>query len=351
MIQQAIARLVEGHELSATEVDGSLEEIISGKATPAQIAGFLVAMRGKGETADELAAFASTFRRHSLKIHPVVKGRLVDTCGTGGDGAGTLNVSTVSAIVASGAGVYVAKHGNKSVTGRSGSADLLESLGFNLGMDPARVKDSIEQVGIGFMFAPTFHPAMKQVGPVRKELAIRTIFNLMGPLMNPAGADSQLLGVYSSSLTSKVAQALQKLGSREAIVVHALEGMDEISVTGITQVSWLREGKVASREYAPGDFAIAISSVRPAGISSPEESAKVTLDILSGKEKDAARLEMVIVNAAAAIVLSGLAGTFAEAVPMARQSIESGAAQSKLEGLIRMSGGSIERLENHAATQ
>lgn len=351
MIQQSIGRLVEGHELSAAEVDGSLEEIISGRATSAQVAGFLVALRGKGETADELAAFASTFRRHSLKIHPVVSGRLVDTCGTGGDGAGTFNVSTVSAIVASGAGVYIAKHGNRSVTGKCGSADLLESLGFNLGVEPARVKDSIEQVGIGFMFAPTFHPAMKQVIPVRRELGIRTIFNLMGPLMNPAGADSQLLGVYSPPLTAKVAHALLKLGTKEAIVVHALEGMDEISVTGKTLVSWLRDGQITSHEYAPRDFAMGSSQGAALGVSSPEESARVTLDILGGADRAAGRVDMVLANAAAAIILAGLAGSFAEAVPIARRSIESGAAQRKLEGLIRMSGGSMERLEKHAASQ
>jgi anthranilate phosphoribosyltransferase len=351
VIQQSIARLVEGHELTAGEVDSALEEIISEKATPAQVAGFLVALRGKGETSDELAAFASTFRRHSLLIHPVVSGRLVDTCGTGGDGAGTFNVSTVSAIVASGAGVYVAKHGNRSVTGKSGSADLLETLGFNLAMEPARVKDSIEQVGIGFMFAPAFHPAMKKVGPVRKELGIRTVFNLMGPLMNPAGADCQLLGVYSSPLTAKVAQALLKLGTKEAMVVHALEGMDEISVTGNTLVSSLHEGRVTSREHSPEDFAVPASEIAALGVSSPEESATVTLDILAGADKGSGRVAMVVVNAAAAIILAGLAGSFAEAVPMARHSIESGAAQRKLEGLIRMSGGSMERVERYAASK
>jgi len=351
VIQQSIARLVEGHELTAAEADVALEEIISEKATPAQVAGFLVALRGKGETSDELAAFASTFRRHSLLIHPAVSGRLVDTCGTGGDGAGTFNVSTVSAIVASGAGVYVAKHGNRSVTGKSGSADLLEALGFDLAVEPARVKDSIEQVGIGFMFAPTFHPAMKKVGPVRKELGIRTVFNLMGPLMNPAGAECQLLGVYSSPLTVKVAQALLKLGTREAMVVHALEGLDEISVTGKTLVSSLHDGRVASREYSPEDFASPASKIAALGVSSPEESAMVTLDILAGADKGSGRVAMVLVNAAAAIVLAGLAGSFAEAVPMARDSVESGAAQKKLEGLIRMSGGNMEIVEKHAASR
>ncbi len=351
MIQQAVAKLVEGHELSSSEVDQSLEEIISGAATPAQTAGFLVALRGKGETADELAAFASTFRRHSLKIHPVVSGRLVDTCGTGGDGAGTFNVSTVSAIVAAGAGVHVAKHGNRSVTGKSGSADLLEGLGFNLVMEPSKVKESIEQVGIGFMFAPVFHPAMRQVIPVRRELGIRTIFNLMGPLMNPAGADYQLLGVYSSSLTSKVASALQKLGTKEAMVVHAVEGMDEISVTGNTLVSWLREGQVASREYAPSDFGVGRLQGVPPRISSVDEGARLTMELLGGSRRSDGSLELVLVNAAAAIVLSGKADGFADAVEVARRSIDSGAAQKKLEGMVKISGGSMESLEKHAAAR
>lgn len=348
MIQQSIARLVEGNNLTQEEVGGSLEEIVGGQATPAQVAGFLVALRGKGETSEELAAFASTFRSHSVRIYPSVSGRLVDTCGTGGDGAGTLNVSTVSAIVAAGAGVSIAKHGNRSVTGKSGSADLLESLGFNLAVEPSRVKESIEQVGIGFMFAPTFHPAMKQVGPIRKELGIRTVFNLMGPLMNPAGADSQLLGVYSGELTSKIAQALLTLGTKEAIVVHATEGMDEISVSGNTLVSWLRDGKVTSREYAPEDFGISRVEGRPAKVSSPEESAKMALEVLNGAGEPVAS-SLVLVNAAAAIVLGGKAGTVADALPLAKESIRSGLALKKLEGLVRMSGGDMRRLERSAA--
>ena len=342
---------MEGHELSPLELDESLEEIIRGVASPAQVAGFLVALRGKGETADELAGFAAALRRHSKRMHPVVSGRLVDTCGTGGDGAGIFNVSTVAAIVAAGAGVFVAKHGNRSVTGKSGSADLLESLGFNLAVEPSKVEESIEQVGIGFMFAPTFHPAMKQVGPVRKELGIRTVFNLMGPLMNPAGADYQLLGVYSSSLTSKVAHALLKLGTKEAMVVHGLEGMDEISVTGRTQVSWLKGGEVTTREHAPADFALEAAATTPPRVSSPEESAGVVLDILRGGKRKDGSIELVLVNAAAAIVLGGLAQSFAEAIPIASTSIESGAAFKKLEGMIKHSGGSLEKLENHATTQ
>jgi len=351
LIQQAIGRLVEGRDLLPDEVSGSLEEVISGKASPAQIAGLLVALRGKGETSDEIAAFASTFRSYGIKIQPKVKGRLVDTCGTGGDGAKTFNVSTVSAIVAAGAGVSIAKHGNRSVTSRCGSADLLESLGFNLAMDPSKVSASIEQLGIGFMFAPTFHPAMKQVIPIRRELGIRTIFNLMGPLMNPAGADAQILGVYSQPLTLKVAQALKKLGSKEAMIIHALEGMDEISVTGRTSVAWLRDGEITTHEYSPGDLGMRTYPEGTMTVSSVEESARAALGILDGSDKASGRLDMVLVNAAAAIVVSGMARDFAEALPIARDSIRSGAAYGKLEAMIRFSGGELKRLENHAATQ
>jgi anthranilate phosphoribosyltransferase len=351
LIQQAIGRLVEGHDLSPDEVRSALEEMISGQATQAQIAGLLVALRGKGESADEIASFASTFRGYGIKIQPRVKGRLVDTCGTGGDQAKTFNVSTVSAIVAAGSGVSIAKHGNRSVTSRCGSADLLESLGFNLTMDPGAVQASIEQIGIGFMFAPAFHPAMKQVGPVRRELGIRTIFNLMGPLMNPAGADAQILGVYSQPLTLKVAQAMKKLGSGEAMVIHALEGMDEISVTGRTSVAWLRDGEITEREYSPGDLGVSTYHGGTMAVSSVEESGRIALAIMDGSDRASGRLEMVLVNAAAAIIVAGMARDFAEALPIARDSIESGAAYRKLEAMIRFSGGELRRLESHAASK
>ncbi|MDA4121619.1 MAG: anthranilate phosphoribosyltransferase [Thaumarchaeota archaeon] len=353
MIQQAIARLLDGHALSPVEITESLDEIVQGEATPAQVGGFLVALRGKGETVDEIVAFASAFRRYSLRIEPAVSGRLVDTCGTGGDSTKTFNVSTISALVAAGAGVSIAKHGNRSMTSKCGSADLLESLGFNLGMEPGRVKDSIEQVGIGFMFAPAFHPAMRRVGPVRKELGVRTVFNIMGPLINPAGANAQLLGVYSESLNEKMAQALNKLGCQEAMVIHGLEGMDEISVSGRTRISWLKNGEVTTRDYVPAQMGISAHPGESVAVSSVEESRRITLELLGenskgGTDKDG-RLEMVLVNAAAAIIVAGKAGSFTDALPLARESVASGAAFKKLEGLVRFSGGDLVRLETHAA--
>lgn len=353
MIQEAIGRLVEGQNLTKDEITSSLDEIVGGKATQAQIAGLLVALRGKGETVEEIVEFASAFRRYSLRIGPVVSGRLVDTCGTGGDKLKTFNVSTVAAVVAAGAGAKVAKHGNRSVTSKCGSADLLESLGFNLGMEPNSVKESIEKAGIGFMFAPSFHPAMKQVVPVRRELGIRTVFNLMGPLINPAGAGAQLLGVYSSSLTEPMAAALKMLGTEEAMVIHGLSGMDEISVSSKTRVSWLKDGIVRTEDYSPKDFGVSSHPSDSVQVSSVEESRRLTIEMLTGasptpKAGEDAKLDMVLANASAALIVSGLASDFPDAVRMAIESIRSGAAFGKLGDLIRYSGGTLKGVEINA---
>src|SRR5208283_92087 len=235
-------------------------------------------------------------------------------------------------------------------------ADLLESLGFNLGMEPARVKDSIEQVGIGFMFAPSFHPAMKRVAPIRKELGIRTVFNLMGPLINPSGAGAQLLGVYSESLTDTMARVLGKLGSQEAMVIHGMEGMDEISVSGITRVSWLRHGEVETHELTPQQIGVGFHPAESIRVSSVEESRRLTLELLAGGSVNRrigtdGKLDMVLANAAAAIIVAGMARDFAEAVPIAEHSIKTGAAHKKLEDLVRFSGGELRRVEAHAASR
>ena len=351
MIQEALARLVEGRDLTLEQTIGALDDIIDGRATPAQVGGFLVALRNKGESLDELVGFASTFRKLGLHIHPKVSGRLVDTCGTGGDQIKTFNVSTISALVAAGAGVPIAKHGNRSVTSRCGSADLLEALGFNLSMEPAMVKDSIEQLGIGFMFAPAFHPAMKKVAPVRKELGIRTIFNLMGPLMNPASADAQVLGVYSPALPQIIASVLCRLGTREAMVVHGEGGLDEISINGRTFVTWVKDGKMESGYRVPEDFGVSRRSQEGLEVSSVEESARLTLRILGGEMKSGAAVDMVMVNAAAAIMVGRKAKDVSEAVQIASESLESGAAAKKLEGLVKFSRGDLGKLESYASAQ
>ncbi len=345
-VQDAIQQILDGRcNLSGETIAACVKDIAEGAATPAQVAGFLVALRKKGETVEEIAALASALRGYStMKERPVVKGRMVDTCGTGGDTLKTPNVSTMSSFVAAGAGAVVAKHGGRSVTSKSGSADVLERLGFNLAMEPSRVKDSIEQIGIGFMFAPSFHPAMKHVAPVRKELGVRTVFNLMGPLINPARVDAQLVGLYSAALVPQVAAVLGRLGLEEAFVVHGMEGVDEISVTGKTMVSHLKGGRVESREYLPKDFGLRDGPLVPrTSPSDADEGAMLALSILSGdcSERDYGRL-MVLANSAACLVLAERADSFSEGIELASVSIKSGKAMSKLEELVKFSGGSLE---------
>jgi anthranilate phosphoribosyltransferase len=354
VIQESIQSILDGKDLTGAAVSGCLKEIVDGTATPAQIGGLLVGLRKKGESVEEIAAFAATLRGYSaMKERPNVRGRMVDTCGTGGDALKTPNVSTMSSFVAAGAGAIVAKHGGRSVTSKSGSADVLEKLGFNLAMEPSRVKDSIEQLGIGFMFAPAFHPAMKQVAPVRKDLGVRTVFNLMGPLINPARVDAQLLGLYSPALVPQVAAVLGRLGLQEAFVVHGQEGVDEISVTNKTLVSHLKEGRVETREYQPKEFGLNDGPVgRPSSPADAEEGAMLALSVLSGDahDRDYGR-QMVLVNSAACLVLAQRAGTFAEGVDLAAASIKSGRAMAKLEQVVKFSGGSLDGARERYAKQ
>ena len=345
VIQSATQAILDGKDLLPETISGCMKEIVDGTATPVQIAGFLVGLRKKGETVDEIAAFASSLRGYSaMSVRPSVRGRMVDTCGTGGDAVKTPNVSTMSSFVAAGAGAVVAKHGGRSVTSKSGSADVMERLGFNLSMETSRVKDSIEQLGIGFMFAPSFHPAMKQVAPVRKELGVRTVFNLMGPLINPARVDAQLVGLYSPALVSQVAQVLGKLGVQEAMVVHGQEGVDEISVTGKTLLSHLKDGKTETREYLPREFGVPNRPLEPTSTpADAEEGAMLVLSLLGGDRDEAdSDLWMVLVNSAACLVLAQKASNFAEGVEMASSSIKSGRAMAKLEQVVNFSGGSLD---------
>ncbi len=346
MIQENIQSLVERVSLSYQESRQAMNEIMSGKATNAQIAAFLTALRMKGETVDELASFAAVMREHCHTIHPRVRGRLVDTCGTGGDRIKTFNVSTGAAFVIAGAGVFVAKHGNRSVTSRSGSADVLEHLGLNLSMPPSNVEKSIEQVGVGFMFAPTFHPAMKHAIVPRKEVGIRTVFNLLGPLSNPACAEAQLLGVYGAELTLPLAIALKNLGCQEAIVVHGLDGLDEISTTGGTVVSRLKDGEVTTQEMHPEDFGVKQANINALTGGPPDVNAEVLFRVLSGNyPEDDPKTEIVLVNSAAGIILGEKAEEFKTGMDCAKESIRSGAAYKKLRELVKVSGGSLEKLE------
>ena len=345
MIREGIQKLVEGTTLTAEESSEIMNEVMTGKATNAQTAAFLTALRMKGEAVEELIAFASVMRKNCCQIQPNVQGRLVDTCGTGGDKVKTFNISTVAAFVIAGAGVAVAKHGNRAVTSKSGSADVLENLGLNLNVEPQIVQNTIEQIGIGFMFAPAFHPAMKFAAEPRREIGIRTVFNILGPLTNPACANAQLLGVYDAKLVVPTAFALEKLGCEEAMVVHGLDGMDEISTVGKTVIAHLKKGNIVKLEFVPSNFGVKTAKITDLQASTLEENAEILFKILTGKMADDAKAEIVLVNSAAGIIVGGKADSFREGMEKARESIVSGAAYAKLKALIKVSGGSLKRLE------
>ncbi len=346
MIRENIQSLVEGASLSCQESRRAMHEIMSGQATNAQIAAFLTALRMKGETVEEITALAQVMRENCIRISPRVLGRLVDTCGTGGDKVKTFNISTAAAFVAAGAGLAIAKHGNRSVTSKSGSADVLEKLGLNLNVDPDAVKRAIEQVGVGFMFAPVFHPAMKYAVAPRREVGIRTIFNVLGPLTNPASANAQILGVYDSKLTEPIAHVLRNLGCKEAMVIHGLDGLDEISTVGKTVISHLKDDKVTNTETAPKDFGVCQVQKDDLRGATSEENAEVLFKILSGGYAiDDPKVEVVLVNSAAALMVGGKAEDFSTGMEIASKSICSGAAYKKLSLLIRFSGGDAAKLE------
>ena len=353
MIRESIQKLVNSADLTYEESTVAMKEIMSGKATNAQIGAFLTALRTKGETSEEITAFTTVMKQCCHKIHPQVKGRLVDTCGTGGDKIKTFNISTTAAFVVAGADIAVAKHGNRSVTSKCGSADVLERLGLNLNVDHKVVEEAIEKVGIGFMFAPAFHPAMKYaIGP-RRELGIRTVFNVLGPLTNPADASAQLLGVYDPKLTEPLAHSLKSLGCEEAMVVHGLDGLDEISTIGKTRISWLRNGEVTTRELSPKEFGIKQAKLEDIKGTAPEESAELVFKILYGFiDANNPKREIVQVNGAAAIIVGGKAEDFGYGIELAKESIESGAAYMKLKELVKFSSGDTSKLEqlekNHA---
>ncbi|WP_457555645.1 anthranilate phosphoribosyltransferase [Candidatus Pyrohabitans sp.] len=336
MMKEFISKVVEGKNLSGEEAEQAMKLIMSGQATPAQIAGFLTALRMKGETIDEIAAFARVMREFAVRISPRVQGRLVDTCGTGGDRVKTFNISTIAAFVVAGAGVAIAKHGNRSVTSKAGSADLLEALGVNLELPPERVESIIESTGIGFMFAPLFHGAMKHaIGP-RREIGIRTVFNVLGPLTNPANAQAQVLGVFDAALVEPLARVLARLGVEHALVVHGLEGMDEISTCGETLVAELKGGEVETYRIAPEDFGIERASPEELAGRDAQGNAEIARALLQAEE-EGARRDIVVLNAAAGIYVAGRAKSIDSAIGMAERSIDSGRAHEKLLALIEAS--------------
>lgn len=332
---QTLTRLIDRHDLPFAEMRELMEHIMGGKLTPAQIAAVLIALRSKGESVTEIAAAASVMRELSTKVKALHSGHLIDTCGTGGDGAQTFNISTTSALVAAAAGAHVAKHGGRSVSSTCGSADVLEKLGVNVNLTPDQVAQCVDQIGVGFMFAPNHHSAMKHAAPVRRELGVRTMFNLLGPLTNPAGAQNQVIGVFHQSLTAKLAQVLGELGSRHVLVVHGADGMDEISISDGTYIAELKDGKVSEYTVHPGLFDLASSPINLLRVANADEACEKLLGVLNN-EAGAPR-DIVQLNAGAAIYVAGLADTLQDGVAKADHIIASGAAKIKLDQLIALS--------------
>lgn len=333
MIKPYIRKVVEGHNLTREEAALAMDLIMEGHATPSQIAALLVALHTKGESVEEITGFAEKMREHAVNIFPRATD-LVDTCGTGGDASGTFNISTLAAIIAAAAGVPIAKHGNRSITSRSGSADLLSALGVRIDLEPERVEECINQTGFGFIFAPTFHKAMKFAAPTRKEIGISTVFNILGPLTNPARASAQLLGVFHHELTEIMAEVLTNLGVKRALVVHGSDGLDEISLTEKTKITELNNGKIKGYFIKPEDFGLVRRSLSDLRGGSPEENAEIALNILNNEDKGGKR-DIVLLNAAAALYVGGRAESLADGLVAARNALESGAAAAKLEEIVK----------------
>jgi anthranilate phosphoribosyltransferase len=332
-LQAALARVVDGADLSRAEMNAVMRRIMSGDATDAQIGGLLVALRVKGETIDEIAGAAEVMREMATPV--AVRGaHLVDLVGTGGDGANLFNVSTAACFVAAAAGAQVAKHGNRSVSSTSGSSDVLECLGVPLDLSPEQVAQAIESVGLGFMFAPAHHSAMRYaIGP-RRELGLRTLFNLLGPLTNPAGVRRQVLGVFSPALCRPLAEALAALGSEHAMVVHAEDGLDELSIAAPTRVCELRDGTLSEYRVEPAQFGLAAASLDGLSVNSPQASAALIRAALGGEPEAAPARAIIALNAGACIYVAGLADSLADGVARARELIDSGAARDRLDGFV-----------------
>jgi anthranilate phosphoribosyltransferase len=349
MIRDYIPVLLENHDLTREQAEAAMMDIMTGQATPSQISAFLIGLKKKGETVDEITAIARVMRTFSRTVSPKVDGYLLDTCGTGGDKTKTFNVSTTAAFVIAAAGVRVAKHGNRSFTSRCGSADLLEHLGVKLEIEPALVEQAIEEIGIGFMFAPNFHPAMKNVASIRREIGVRTVFNILGPLTNPAGANAQLIGVYDADLLEPMCLAAHNLGAKSVMTVHGLDGVDEISLTGRTVTVQQRNGKTVREEVSPADLGLDETSPEKVAGGDPEQNARLTARILSGSlGRDDPRVQIVVANAAAGLVLCEAAPDFRRGVELAFNAVENGKGLTILRQLIELSGGNTERLESMA---
>lgn len=333
-IKELIKKAVDGVDLAREQAREAMSSIMKGEATPSQIACLITALRMKGESIAEITGFAEAMRQNAIRLAPNAK-NLVDTCGTGGDVSHTFNISTAAAIAASAAGVPVAKHGNRSVSSKCGSADVLEALGIRIHLEPQRVQASIDELGFGFIFAQKFHPAMKFAMPSRREIGIRTVFNILGPLTNPASAPNQLLGVYSETLTAIMAAVLKELGSRHVMVIHGLDGLDEITISDRTRIAELKDGEIKEYFIAPEDFGIKRSGRDELVCQDLESSKNALLKVISGEDKGARR-DVVLLNAGAAIYVGSGAADMKEGVIKAAAAIDSGRALQKLDAIRNM---------------
>lgn len=339
MIKEAIVQITSGNSLSRDEAVTIMREIMNGEATAGQIGAFLTALHLKGETIEELTGFATVMRE---KVSPValpanLNQPVVDTCGTGGDGANTFNISTTAAFVVAGAGAIVAKHGNRAASSRCGSADVLEALGVNINLKPEQVTICLEEAGMGFMFAPLFHPSMKHAAPIRREIGIRTVFNLLGPMTNPAGVKRQVIGVPSKTLGYKIAAVLQQLGSEHALIIHSADGLDEISLAGETYLYEVQAGhdEILARTLQPEDYGFARHATEAVRGGSIQDNRSITLQVLAGKTGPTR--DVTLFNAAAALIVAGLATDITHGIELATHSIDSGKAHAKLQELIKIS--------------
>ncbi|MEQ1556372.1 MAG: anthranilate phosphoribosyltransferase [Gallionella sp.] len=330
-----LTQLLDRRDLAHADMLALMQDLMSGALTPVQTAAVLIALRSKGESVTEIAAAATVMRELSTRVAIKDDAHLIDTCGTGGDGAQTFNISTASAIVAAAAGAKVAKHGGRSVSSTCGSADILEKLGVNVNLTPAQVAVCVAQIGVGFMFAPNHHSAMKYAAPVRRELGVRTLFNLLGPLTNPAGAKNQVMGVFARELTGKLAAVLQQLGSQHVLVVHGADGMDEITLSGVTYIAELKNNTVREYTVQPADFGLAIAMQDQIRVANADEAQAMLLAVLDN-QAGAAR-DIVLMNAGAAIYVAGLSNSLHDGVVKAREVINSGAAKAKLAELVNIS--------------
>ena len=333
MIQDAIEIVVSGRNLSTDQASDAMEQIMTGEATPAQFGALVTALRMKGETVDEIVGMAQVMREKSL--HVDVEGTVVDTAGTGGDSSSSFNISTTAALVAAGAGAKVAKHGNRAMSGSTGSADVLEALGVNIALSPEAVARCIDEVGFGFMFAQGFHPSMRFAAGPRREIGIRTVFNILGPLTNPAGADRQVIGVADPSLARRMAEALGRLGSQKALIVHGIDGIDELSISASTSVWNLENGEVTETEVTPPELGLQRAAIESIQIDSPESSAAMARGVLTG-EYGPPR-DVVLMNASAALVAADVAADLVEGVELSARSIDHGRAIAKLDELVELS--------------